>query len=103
MKGKLSRKLCAVSLSALVLAGAAAANIVPAVSNGLSVSAEEITADGNFKYEINEDGGVTITKYKGTDTKVVVPHTIGGKKVTCIGELVNLVIFSKIEKISVDK
>ena len=57
---------------------------VPFVSTGLSVSAAT-TADGKFEYEVNEDGGVTITKYTGNDTEVVIPSKIGGKKVTSIG------------------
>ena len=85
MKGKLLRKLCAVSLSALMLVGGGAVGAVPFVSTGLSVSAATI-ADGKFEYEVNEDGGVTITKYTGNDTEVVIPSKIGGKKVTSIGD-----------------
>ncbi len=85
MKGRLLKKLCAVSLSALMLAGTGAVNIVPAVSQGLSVSAAETTANKIFSYEANEDGGITITKYRGSDAQVVVPDTIDGKKVTSIG------------------
>ena len=84
MKGKLLRKLCAVSLSALMLVGGGVVGAVPFVSTGLSVSAAT-TADGKFEYEVNEDGGVTITKYTGNDTEVVIPSKIGGKKVTSIG------------------
>ena len=58
---------------------------VPFVSTGLSVSAAT-TADGNFEYAGNEDGGVTITKYTGSDTEVVIPAKIDGKKVTSIGD-----------------
>ena len=85
MKGKLLRKLCAVSLSAVMLFGAGAVGAVPFVDTAVTVSAAETTADGNFAYEVNEDGGVTITRYTGSDTEVVIPSTINGKKVTSIG------------------
>lgn len=41
----------------------------------------------DFEYEENSDGGITITKYIGTDTKVVIPEKINGVAVTNIGEL----------------
>ena len=41
MKGKLLRKLCVVSLSVLMIAGAGTVNVVPFISEGLSVSAAE--------------------------------------------------------------
>ena len=85
MKGKLLRKLCAVSLSALMLVGGGAVGAVPFVNTAVTVSAAT-TADGKFEYEVNEDGGVTITKYTGNDTEVVIPSKIGGKKVTSIGD-----------------
>lgn len=44
------------------------------------------TADGIFEYEVLEDGTISITGYRGTDTEVIIPETIEGKKVTSIGE-----------------
>ena len=86
MRGNIIKKLCAVSLSAAMLFGVGAAGAVPFVSTGLSVSAAT-TADGNFEYEVNENGGVTITMYIGNSKQVVIPDTIDGKKVTSIGKL----------------
>ena len=86
MRGNIIKKLCAVSLSAAMLFGAGAVGAVPFVSTGLSVSAAT-TADGNFEYEVNENGGVTITMYIGNSKQVVIPDTIDGKKVTSIGKL----------------
>ena len=40
----------------------------------------------DFKYEENEDGGITITEYIGNDADVVIPGKIDGKDVTRIGE-----------------
>ena len=42
------------------------------------------TADG-WSYETNSNGTLTITGYSGTETKVTVPATIGGKSVSEIG------------------
>ena len=84
MKGKFIKKLCAVVLSALMLAGAGAIRSVLFIDTGLTVSAAE-TADGRFGYEANAEGGITITSYHGSDTSVTIPDTIDGKSVTSIG------------------
>ncbi|MBR2845841.1 MAG: leucine-rich repeat protein [Solobacterium sp.] len=42
------------------------------------------TDSSNFTYDVGTDG-VTITKYKGKETSVVVPYVIEGKPVTTIG------------------
>ena len=47
MKSKFIKKLCAVALSALMLAGAGAVNALPYVGTGLTVSAE--TTNGEFR------------------------------------------------------
>lgn len=39
----------------------------------------------DFEYEVNKDGGITITKYVGTDKSVVIPAQIENKNVTIIG------------------
>ncbi len=40
----------------------------------------------DFEYEVNEDGGITITKYIGKEADVVIPAQIEGKDVTIIQE-----------------
>ena len=40
-----------------------------------------------YEYQDNGDGTVTITKYTGTDTNVVVPSAIAGKKVVSVAYL----------------
>ncbi|MBQ8287973.1 MAG: leucine-rich repeat protein [Clostridia bacterium] len=47
---------------------------------------DEANPASDFEYEVGEDGGITITKYIGTDTDVVIPEKIEGKSVTRIGE-----------------
>jgi hypothetical protein len=53
----------------------------PALLNVLKKGAEAV-----FQTEANGEGGVTIVKYAGEDTQVVIPASIGGKPVTAIGE-----------------
>ncbi len=39
----------------------------------------------DFTYAVNADGGITVSKYNGTDTHVAIPEEIDGKPVTVIG------------------
>ncbi|TDQ40689.1 immunoglobulin-like domain-containing protein [Aureibacillus halotolerans] len=39
-----------------------------------------------FEYRDNGDGTITITDYVGTESEVTIPHQLGGKDVTSIGE-----------------
>ena len=48
-----------------------------------SVGAE---TSGDYEYEVLYDGTVSITKYNGSDTDVIIPSEIDGKKVTSIGD-----------------
>ncbi|MBQ7354422.1 MAG: leucine-rich repeat protein [Clostridia bacterium] len=48
-------------------------------------NAADANPASDFEYEAGEDGGITITKYVGTDTDVVIPEKIDGKDVTVIG------------------
>ena len=41
---------------------------------------------GNYQYTDNADGTITITQYQGTESDVVIPDTLDGKKITAIGE-----------------
>ena len=43
------------------------------------------TPVGDFKYQTNDDGSITIKEYTGTANEVVIPGEIEGKKVTGIG------------------
>ena len=40
--------------------------------------------ESDFETKANADGSVTITKYAGWDSNVVIPASIGGKAVTAI-------------------
>ena len=61
-----------------------AAEDIGAASVG-TVGAAETKTSGNFEYEVEDDGTVSITKYTGSDANVTIPETIDGKKVTRIG------------------
>lgn len=74
---KITKKLLAVILSALILV---ASLPVMAVS-----AAEEFTTDDGFKYTVGDDGKATITGYTGEATEIVIPDTLGDATVTSVG------------------
>lgn len=81
-------KLKKVAVTVLAAAVLAAAPATVARFSPLSVTANAANAltEGDYEYSVNENGDtVTITKYVGTDTEVVIPSTLGGKPVTVIG------------------
>ncbi|MBQ8135375.1 MAG: leucine-rich repeat protein [Clostridia bacterium] len=86
-KGKKSvflRKICAFALAVAVVGGSAAVAL-PAVSSTDSGIVANAATYGDFEYEENDDGGITITKYTDNDKEVVIPSEIDGKSVTSIG------------------
>ena len=42
--------------------------------------------NSTYSYVIEDDGTVTLTRYSGTDTDIVIPQSIDGKMVTSIGD-----------------
>lgn len=48
---------------------------------------ENASPVSDFEYKVNEDNGITITKYIGDDENVVIPSKIDGRNVTEIGQL----------------
>lgn len=84
MKGKIMKKLCAVSISALMLTGTGVMQAMPFVGTGLSVNAA--TPADDFEYRIDDDG-VAILEYYGDSSTVEIPSTIEGKPVVRIGGL----------------
>ena len=73
---KITKKLLAVILSALILVGA-----MPVVAVS---AAEEFEADG-FKYTVGDNGKATITGYTGEATELTIPAEIAGATVATIG------------------
>ena len=48
---------------------------------------ENASPISDFEYKVNEDNGITITKYIGDDENVVIPSKIDGRNVTEIGDM----------------
>ncbi len=69
---KISKKILAVLLSALILVAS-----MPVVV----VAAEELVSDDGFTYTV-ENGKATITGYAGEATEIVIPDNLGGAVVT---------------------
>lgn len=51
-----------------------------------TVSAAEKFTSGDYEYTILDDDRAEITKYKGNETKVVIPSNTSGYSITCIGK-----------------
>ena len=86
---KTFRKLTAVLLVAVMavtcLPQEAIAEILPQETEVLTSGDTGIYND--FEYEELADGTLSITGYRGSDTEIVIPAEIEGKKVTEIGEM----------------
>ena len=59
--------------------------IIEASYAGESIT-KTIEIVGEYKYNVKEDGTISLTKYYGTATEVVVPNAYEGYQVTSIGE-----------------
>ena len=86
MKGKFMKKLCAVSLSALMLTGAGVAEIGSFIGTSLPVSAAAMaeTPASSFRYVENDKGEIRIIGFIGSEAEVIIPSKIYGKSVTSI-------------------
>lgn len=61
---------------------------VPESNNASGDSPQgSVTDAANFEIAKNEDGTVTISRYIGTETDIVIPSQIGGKTVSAIGNV----------------
>lgn len=56
-----------------------------AVENNIDFILISNESNDDYEYSINDDNTITITKYTGKDTEVIVPNEIDGKVVTSIG------------------
>lgn len=83
MKGKILRKIIAVSLSAMMIVGTGFTSVGQLVGTDVSVGATEIY--GDFEYEIKDDDTIIIKQYNGRNEEVTIPETIDGKIVNDIG------------------
>ena len=84
---KLARRICCISLAALLVGGSMAVALPQMIDSSITAeAASEGTTDNGLKWEENEDGGVTITGYTGNSGDIVIPAEIDGKPVTKIGD-----------------
>ena len=92
----MKKTIAVVCICGSLLCSLASCNQDPAgdpteTSAGISQQVESETTEANpasdFRYEVNENEGITITRYTGNDEHVVIPATIEGKPVTKIGQL----------------
>lgn len=61
--------------------------VAPVVENlGSNFVITASAADTDYTRTLNDDGTVTITKYTGNETDVVIPDTLGGRTVTALGQ-----------------
>jgi hypothetical protein len=51
------------------------------VEEAVETSEEAVVVESDWGYEINKNGGITLTEYKGNDLDVVIPETIDGYEV----------------------
>ena len=80
--------LVLLTLALLTTAFTGCANLSESnVATTTAETAEQPNPASDFEYKDNSDGGITITKYIGTDTDVIIPEQIDGKTVTVIGQL----------------
>ena len=81
------KKIIAGLMATVLVFGAA--SVLPAQSNVFGTAAIVASAEsteGNYSYDILEDGTARITKYNGSEENLTLPATLGGKKVTTVGE-----------------
>ncbi|MGN0624414.1 MAG: leucine-rich repeat protein [Oscillospiraceae bacterium] len=81
------KKIIAGLVSAALALGCVAlpAEVTEKIGSGSVIEASAETY-GDFEYSILDDGTVEISGYTGSDSKLVIPGTIDGKKVTSIGD-----------------
>ena len=83
MKIKNLIRICTLSLAMITFAGT---GIMPAASaETYTVNSAAVSVNDSYRYTVNSDKTVTITKYTGRESNVNIPQSIGGKSVREIG------------------
>lgn len=82
---RIIKKTVSVSLCALITVAATAVYFAPETDNALTAYAAYLEW-GDYRYKVNDDGTVKITRYYGNDETVYVPEKIEDAVVTIIGE-----------------
>ncbi|MGN1457516.1 MAG: leucine-rich repeat protein [Acutalibacteraceae bacterium] len=82
---KFSRKIVAAALAVCMLGSVAVTGVGSYIGLSTTVNAAETTAS-DFEYQINGDGTLDITRYRGSAENLVIPSVIDGVTVKSIGE-----------------
>ena len=86
MKSSILRKILAGSMAIAMVAGTGVSvSTGNLVGTNISVSAAETLTEGDYEYQINDNGTVTITKYIGESLTVTIPSKIANTTVESIG------------------
>ena len=88
MKKSRFRKLCVISLAAVMAAGTGTASVyaVNDLSTPSAAGSSLQQTDDGLAYSIVDDGTLILTGYNGTETELIIPDKIDGKAVTEIAE-----------------
>lgn len=81
----MTKRLVSAVVAVALLFGSAAALPQAHIAGSTGITASADTLEGNYYYQTLSDGTAELTYYAGKETKVTIPSTIGGKKVTSIG------------------
>ena len=86
MKSAILRKIIAGSMAIAMVAGTGVGTTFgDVIGTSITASAADTLTEGDFEYQINDAGTVTLVKYNGSDTEVTVPSKIGDVAVEVIG------------------
>lgn len=84
----LKTKICAMTIALTMLVSSGLTEVVKYIGTDVQVGAVDLSSKetpvSSFEYEENEDGSITITKFIGDETNVIIPSIISGKAVTSI-------------------
>ena len=82
----LLKKMFSIALCAALVGGAGVALPAVAPDSGFTANAADTITYGDYEYQVNEDETVCIVGYNGSASRLAIPSSINGKKVTGIGE-----------------
>ena len=82
----LLKKMFSIALCAALVGGAGVALPAVAPDSGFTANAADTITYGDYEYQVNEDETVCIVGYNGSASRLAIPSSINGKKVTGIGD-----------------
>ena len=79
----MKKKVLSGLLALCLVFGSASALPQGAFTDSATINASA-EVEGNWEYEVQEDGTVAITKYNGSESEITIPATLGGKKIDAV-------------------